>query len=66
MAIPATFVAILPICLPVLRAWRRRRRLEKGVCGGCGYNLQGMLEGRCPECGLKYDAKQTYERRSTT
>jgi hypothetical protein len=32
----------------LLRRWRRRRR---GLCVRCGYNLTGLTEPRCPECG---------------
>jgi len=35
------------LCGP-FRRWRRKRR---GECIGCGYNLTGLSEGRCPECG---------------
>lgn len=29
-------------------------------CTGCGYNLLGLAEPRCPECGLPFDpAEQT-------
>ena len=31
-----------------LRRWRRRKR---GLCIHCGYNLTGLTEPRCPECG---------------
>ncbi|MDB5323053.1 MAG: hypothetical protein JWN40_4684 [Phycisphaerales bacterium] len=30
------------------RQWRRRRR---GWCLGCGYDLRGGADERCPECG---------------
>ena len=30
------------------RRWRRRKR---GLCIHCGYNLTGLTEPRCPECG---------------
>jgi hypothetical protein len=34
------------------RPWsRRRRRLERGQCPGCGYDLRGVESPRCPECG---------------
>jgi hypothetical protein len=25
------------------------------ICPQCGYNLRGLTESRCPECGLNYD-----------
>jgi hypothetical protein len=31
-----------------VRRWRRRRH---GLCLRCGYNLTGLTEPRCPECG---------------
>lgn len=31
-----------------IRRWRRRRR---GLCVGCGYDLQGNVSGVCSECG---------------
>ena len=35
-----------------LRSWRRRRQ---GLCVKCGYNLTGLTEPRCPECGTEFD-----------
>lgn len=35
----------------IARSIRARRRLRKGHCGNCGYDLRGGHE-RCPECGF--------------
>lgn len=33
-------------------AWRlSRRMLPAGHCSACGYDLQGLESGKCPECG---------------
>ena len=34
-----------------LRRWRRRRH---GHCAKCGYDLHGLTEPRCPECGREF------------
>ncbi|MCG3131953.1 MAG: hypothetical protein FLDDKLPJ_02763 [Phycisphaerae bacterium] len=36
--------------------WRRRLRRRKGFCATCGYNLTGLPEPRCPECGTAFSA----------
>ena len=43
----AAYPALAFIRGPV-RRWRRRKR---GLCTHCGYNLTGLTEPRCPECG---------------
>lgn len=38
----------------VPRAWVRRRgerRVRRGECAGCGYDLRGLGDEVCPECG---------------
>ncbi len=35
-----------------LRRWRRERM---GLCVKCAYNLTGLTEPRCPECGTEFD-----------
>ena len=30
---------------------RARRRMARGKCAGCGYDLRGIDTDRCPECG---------------
>ena len=41
--------------------YRRRWRPEygPGKCAQCGYDLRGLVEPRCPECGTAFDADQT-------
>lgn len=50
-------VAVLPIVLAARVAVRRlatrkqRRRKREGLCLACGYDLQGVFDSGCPECG---------------
>ena len=32
-------------------ALRRRRRIKRGLCSKCGYDLRGVRSVACPECG---------------
>lgn len=32
------------------------KRLGIRVCNGCDYDLRGVLDGRCPECGKGFSA----------
>jgi DNA-directed RNA polymerase subunit RPC12/RpoP len=50
---------ILTILIWRETAYERSLRLEASglgtiVCPHCGYNLTGLVEARCPECGTKY------------
>lgn len=38
-----------------LRFLRQTRRDRSGFCDKCGYNLTGLTEPRCPECGKEFD-----------
>jgi hypothetical protein len=33
------------------------RRIRPGHCPACGYELRGLTEPRCPECGTPFDPK---------
>lgn len=35
----------------IVRVIQFRRRLPRGHCQSCGYNLTGNVSGYCPECG---------------
>lgn len=47
------FVAVGWACLGVSSYLYRRSR--PGICKGCGYDLRGQTEPRCPECGTPFD-----------
>ncbi len=50
----ALLLAILPIrafLIPAAAVWRRRRRIRRGCCPSCGYDLRASAN-RCPECGM--------------
>jgi|GEM_PF-2493518 len=54
ISLPIALVAAYPIFV-LTRASRRRyllkRRRKAGQCEQCGYDLTGLTESRCPECG---------------
>jgi hypothetical protein len=44
-------IVVLPIIVQfAVLQLRRRRRMRRGLCPHCGYDLRGVA-GRCPECG---------------
>ncbi len=56
--IPAALFAIFP----GIELARRRRRLRGGsprLCVHCDYDLRGLPEPRCPECGTPFDEAAT-------
>jgi len=60
LAMPLATFVVLFAALPTvsLVAWgRRARRVRKGACPACSYNLTGNTSGVCPECGTAVPAK---------
>lgn len=57
--VPFWFACLLLAAYPMLSfvrgPWRRRRRRKRGLCIQCGYNLTGLSENRCPECGRPFE-----------
>jgi len=49
---------VIPLMIPPIRdSIRERRRLRRMKCNEClecGYNLTGLVEPRCPECGTVF------------
>ena len=46
------YAVLLAVAIPTLFVWRfGRKPVEPGHCQRCGYNLKGLTEARCPECG---------------
>jgi hypothetical protein len=48
------WIPLLVVAVPPVIAWRHTRRLSKGHCRQCGYNLTGNVSGICPECGTRF------------
>ena len=52
--LPVAFSAY-PVFVAIRGAMVRRRR-EAPLCLECGYNLTGLPENRCPECGTPFES----------
>ncbi|MFQ5494531.1 MAG: hypothetical protein ACE5EX_04040 [Phycisphaerae bacterium] len=50
----AGFLLLYPLHALVCGPVRRNRRKCDGLCLYCGYNLNGLIEPRCPECGRAF------------
>ena len=50
--LPAAAVLLLAAPVHAVMTWRtRRKRVTRGLCPSCGYDLTGNTSGVCPECG---------------
>ncbi len=54
--VPIMLLIILAVWVPYFLLFERARVLERRGfrCHRCGYDLQGQVEPRCPECGLEF------------
>ena len=50
IAVPFLLFLYLWHCVVIDYGAPKIRRQPAGVCTGCGYDLQGNVSGRCPEC----------------
>ena len=61
VAVLACLVSLIVLPQALRWAWltmRTRSRLSKGLSIDCGYNLTGLTEPRCPECGTGFAANE--------
>lgn len=64
LILPMWFTSLVLVAYPIValvREIRRRRRRRHGFCLKCGYNLTGLPEPRCPECGTPFAVRSTDE-----
>ncbi len=43
-----------------VRGWRKARN-QPPTCTQCGYNMSGLTQCRCPECGQPYTLDQLWQ-----
>ncbi len=60
--IPTLLFAMM-FCIAYLPLHRRRKRKKLDLCVKCGYNLKGLSEPRCPECGKSFGEVMMFSRR---
>jgi len=56
---PAALLLVVPFVAVLRGPFARRRRRKRGRCVGCGYDLTGLTEPRCPECGRSFTPGKT-------
>lgn len=52
---PTLLFSAWPLLAFVRGPMRRRYRRKRGLCLQCGYNLTGLPQPRCPECGTEFN-----------
>jgi predicted RNA-binding Zn-ribbon protein involved in translation (DUF1610 family) len=61
--------SLIICCFVILGAWKSRPRDSADWwpnCSKCGYNLTGLMEPRCPECGTPFDRRFLKSRSQTS
>jgi hypothetical protein len=53
---PFSILAAYPTIAFIRGPMRRWRRMRRGLCVACGYNLKGNVTGVCSECGNKIES----------
>ncbi len=51
------YAVLLAFAVPTLLVWRFVPKFPRGHCRRCGYNLTGLREARCPECGQPFEPR---------
>lgn len=51
ITIAVTLTAVVGYVMPTPTNIVRKRRIARGLCWACGYDMRGS-EGACPECGV--------------
>lgn len=54
------FVAVLVWRDGYIRGWHAARHVAP-TCPKCGYNLSGLTQTRCPECGCEYTLERLWQ-----
>jgi predicted Zn-ribbon and HTH transcriptional regulator len=53
MMVAPSAMGVMGAAFLLVLTWNWRRTHRPGTCCFCGYDLQGNVSGRCPECGLQ-------------
>ena len=48
------YAVLAAVGIPTVLVWRFVPKFPRGHCRRCGYNLTGLTEARCPECGTGF------------
>lgn len=48
---------VVILCAVLILVMMTRGRSRKGRCQACGYDLRGIVTGRCPECGVPMETR---------